>query len=153
MIEVRNLLEKITDLMTIIIKVLGLMDECFWFLWIFLGFFYFLECPSRILVLGGFMWDFKRNLQLVTVRYLPKLIINGSVTISNVQKQLTQMLLSSWIQNFCLIGDIYKELQFFLIFTWDVPYFLICCNYIFLRHMPTVYTSPLVKKKARTLQR
>ena len=33
MTEVDNLLEKITDPMVIIIRVVGLMTGCFWFLW------------------------------------------------------------------------------------------------------------------------
>ena len=41
MIEVGNLLEKITDPTTIMIRVIGLMARCFWFLWKFLGFLYF----------------------------------------------------------------------------------------------------------------
>ena len=36
-----NLLEKITDPTTIMIRVIGLMARCFWFLWKFLGFLYF----------------------------------------------------------------------------------------------------------------
>jgi len=38
MVEMDNLLEKIVDLMTIIIRVDGLMAWCFWFLWEFLEF-------------------------------------------------------------------------------------------------------------------
>ena len=51
MADAGNLLEKVTDPMVIIIRVVGLMAGCFWFLWEFLKFLYFLECPSKII--GG----------------------------------------------------------------------------------------------------
>ena len=49
-------LGKITDPMVIIIRVVGLMTRCFWFLWEFIGFLYF------------FTWRLQRGLQLVIVR-------------------------------------------------------------------------------------
>ena len=52
MIEVDNLLGKITDPMTIMIRVVGSMAECFRFLWEFVGYLYFFMCPPMIL--GGF---------------------------------------------------------------------------------------------------
>ena len=58
MAEMGNL-KKITDHMVIIIRVVGLMARCFWFLWEFIGFIYFLEYQSRIL--GGFMWRLQKN--------------------------------------------------------------------------------------------
>jgi hypothetical protein len=45
--------------MTIMIKVAELMTECFWFLWEFIGFLYFLDCPSKIL--GGFTWRLQKK--------------------------------------------------------------------------------------------
>ena len=45
------LLEKIIDPMTIMIRVVRLIAEYFWFLWEFLEFLYFLDGPSKIL--GG----------------------------------------------------------------------------------------------------
>ena len=54
-----NLLENIIDPMTIMIRVVGLMTEYFWFLWEFLELLYFLGCRPRIL--GG----------LVIVRFVP----------------------------------------------------------------------------------
>ena len=41
MLDVGNLLGKITDPMDIIIRVVGLMAGCFWFFWEFIGFLYF----------------------------------------------------------------------------------------------------------------
>ena len=70
MAEVVNLLGKITDPMIIIIRVVGLMDGCFWFLWEFIGFLYFLLCPPMIL--GGFMWRQQMSLQLVIVRLMAR---------------------------------------------------------------------------------
>ena len=46
MVEIGNLLENITDLVTIIIRVVGLMAGHFWFLWEFLGFFYFFRVSN-----------------------------------------------------------------------------------------------------------
>ena len=43
MADMSNLLGKISDPMTIIIRVIELMAECFWFLWEFLWFHYFLS--------------------------------------------------------------------------------------------------------------
>ena len=64
-----NLLEKIIDPITIMIRVVVLMAGYFWLLWEFLEFFYFLESSPRIL--GGLTWGFKRSLQLVIVRFHP----------------------------------------------------------------------------------
>ena len=61
-----NLYGKITDLMAIIIRFVRLMARWFWFLWEFIEFLYFLECPPRII--GDFMWRLQRSLQLVIVR-------------------------------------------------------------------------------------
>ena len=61
-----NLLGKTTDPMVIIIRVVGLMAECFLFLREFIGILYFLECPPKIQ--GGFMWRIQMSLQLVIVR-------------------------------------------------------------------------------------
>ena len=46
MAEVGNLLEKITDPMVIIIRVVGSMAECFWFLREFIGFLYFFRVST-----------------------------------------------------------------------------------------------------------
>ena len=63
-----NLLEKIIDPMTIMIRVVGLMVGYFLFLWEFSRIsLFFLEYPPR--VLGGFMWMLESSLQLVIVRY------------------------------------------------------------------------------------
>ena len=62
-----NLLKKITDPMVVMIRVAELMARCFWFLWEFVGFLYFLDCPPGIL--GGFTGGFKMSLQLVIVRF------------------------------------------------------------------------------------
>ena len=48
MAEVSNFLENITDPMAIIVRVCGLMAACFWFLWEFLGFIFFLARLVRI---------------------------------------------------------------------------------------------------------
>jgi hypothetical protein len=40
--------------MTIMIRDIELMTGCFWFLWEFKGFLYFLGCPPRFL--GGITW-------------------------------------------------------------------------------------------------
>ena len=65
MAKVSNLLEKITDPMAIMIGVTQLMAGCFWFLWEFVEFFYFLDYPPGII--GGFILRLQRNLQLVIV--------------------------------------------------------------------------------------
>jgi len=59
MAKVGNLLKKITDPMAIMIRVAELMARCFWFLWEFVGFFYFLDCPPKIL--GGFTWRLQKK--------------------------------------------------------------------------------------------
>jgi hypothetical protein len=56
---VGNLLEKIKDPMAIMIRVVRLIAEYFCLLWEFLGFFYFLEPPLRIL--GGFTWTLRKE--------------------------------------------------------------------------------------------
>ena len=65
MIEVGNLLDKIIDPITIMIRVVGLMTGCFYFYENLYDLSIFLKCPPRIL--GGFMWRLKRSLQLVKV--------------------------------------------------------------------------------------
>ena len=46
MVEIGNLLGNITDPVTIIIRVVGLMAWRFWFLWEFLEFLYFLRLSN-----------------------------------------------------------------------------------------------------------
>ena len=55
MAKVGNLLKKIIGPMIIMIRV----AECFWFLWEFVGFLYFLDCLPRIL--GGFTWRLQKK--------------------------------------------------------------------------------------------
>ena len=62
-----NLLEKITDLMVIIIRFVGLMADVSDFCENLWEFSIFLECPHRIL--DDFMCRLERSLQLVIVRY------------------------------------------------------------------------------------
>ena len=45
--------------MAIMIRVGELMAGCFWFLWEFVGFLYFLDCPLRIL--GAFTWRLQKE--------------------------------------------------------------------------------------------
>ena len=45
--------------MTIMIRVVELMAVYFLFLWEFVGFLYFLDCPPRIL--GGITWRLQKN--------------------------------------------------------------------------------------------
>ena len=92
MAEMSNLLGKITDPMTIMIRVVGLTVRCFWFLWEFLGFTYFLECSPRIL--GGFTWVFKRRLQLVIVRKI----------LPTIDSTVTQCIFTNESKNFCSFG-------------------------------------------------
>ena len=66
MVEVCNLLENITDSMTIITRVIGLMAGYFLFSREFVEFFYFLEYPPRFYVASCEV--LKKNLQLVIVR-------------------------------------------------------------------------------------
>ena len=61
MAEVGNLLEKITDPVTIMIRVVGLMADVSNLCENFYDFFIFLECPSKIL--GGFTWKLKKKKQ------------------------------------------------------------------------------------------
>jgi hypothetical protein len=59
MTEAGNLLEKITDPMTIMIRVVGFTAGCFWFLWEFIGFVYFFRVSTYIL--RGFTWRFQKE--------------------------------------------------------------------------------------------
>ena len=59
MAKVGNLLEKVIDAMAIMIRVAELMAGCFWFLWEFIGFLYFLNGQSRILC--GFTWRLQKE--------------------------------------------------------------------------------------------
>ena len=59
MAKVGNLWKKIIDPMAIMIRVAELMARCFWFLWEFVGFLYFLDCPPRIL--DGFIWRLQKK--------------------------------------------------------------------------------------------
>ena len=45
--------------MSIMIRITELMAGCFLFLWEFVRFFYFLDCPPRIL--GGFIWRLQKE--------------------------------------------------------------------------------------------
>ena len=45
--------------MAIMITVAELMARCFCFLWKFVEFLYFLDCPPRIL--GGFVWRLQKE--------------------------------------------------------------------------------------------
>jgi len=45
--------------MAIMIRVAELMAECFWFLWEFVGFLYFLDCSPSFL--GGFTWRLQKK--------------------------------------------------------------------------------------------
>ena len=45
--------------MAIMIRVAELMARCFWILWEFIEFLYFLDCPPRIL--GGITWRLQKE--------------------------------------------------------------------------------------------
>ena len=61
MAEVGNLLEKIVDPMTFIIRVVELMDGYFLFLWEFLGFLYFFKRIDGVKILGNCMIKFRNK--------------------------------------------------------------------------------------------
>ena len=84
MTEVDNLLEKITDPMVVIIRVVGLMAGYFWFFWEFIGFLYFSECPPKLIC--GFTWRLQKSLQLVIVRFLHRYA--SRIVWSNREKKL-----------------------------------------------------------------
>ena len=48
--------------MAIMIRVAELMARCFWILWEFARFLYFLDCPPRIL--GGISWRLQKELPI-----------------------------------------------------------------------------------------
>ena len=59
MAEMSNLLKKITNPMTIMIRVAELMARCFFFLRICRISLFYLDCPPRIL--GGFTWRLQKK--------------------------------------------------------------------------------------------
>jgi len=63
--------------MTIKIRVVGLMAGCFWFLWEFLKFLYFLECPSKII--GGLHMETskKPSVSNSKIRYIVAAFTHG----------------------------------------------------------------------------
>ena len=61
-------IKKKIDPMAIMIRVAELMARCFWFLWEFVGFLYFLDCPPRIL--GGFTWRLQNEPPISNIKII-----------------------------------------------------------------------------------
>ena len=54
--------------MAIMVRFAELMARCLWFLWEFVEFLYFLDCPHRIL--GGITWKLQKEPPISNIKIL-----------------------------------------------------------------------------------